>query len=92
MLPDAPLEEVPLLKMIEPLTPLVPLLLVLMLIDPLDLATPSPDSNDIAPPVATLLTPEVIEISPPAEPSPWPTLIPIFPALPLVLLPENISI
>ena len=74
----------------NPLIPRVPALLVCNIIEPLDFVVPVPVDTLSVPPVNSLVSPVLIEISPPSDVVPVPTETNISPPLPVCELPVEI--
>ena len=65
IVPDGPPDDVPELNTKAPLTPVTPAFTDLIMMPPLDVAVPAPDSNVNAPPVIVVPAPPVSDIAPP---------------------------
>jgi hypothetical protein len=90
--PEVPELVVPELNTSTPLTPFSPAFAVLIVIAPLVLDTPDPESTSIAPPVSVWLMPALMVIRPPVPLSPSPTVRLMAPLLPPVAVPDPMQI
>ena len=89
-LPDEPLDVVPVVHEIAPLTPDIPLFILFIMTWPLLLLLPDPVLKLTEPPVTTSESPACTVISPPGSDVDLPILTRISPPSPLVALPVEI--